>query len=107
MSRLHFHNVENEQLICYSKRTDDSSDAILVVVNLDPHHTQSGWIDLDLAELGLRDSEPYQMHDLLSGAHYLWHGSRNYVDLNPHTVPVHILRPQHEVRSEHDSHNTP
>jgi starch synthase (maltosyl-transferring) len=94
-------------LICYSKHDDDSSNVILVVVNLDPHHTQSGWVDLDLAELGLPDSDPYQMHDLLSGARYLWHGSHNYVELNPHAVPAHILRPQHEVRSEDDSHKNP
>lgn len=101
-SNLHFHNVGNEQLICYSKRTDDSSNVILVIVNLDPHHTQSGWVDLDLAELGLRDSDPYQMHDLLSGARYLWHGPHNYVELNPHAVPAHILRPRRKVLSEQD-----
>ena len=43
---LPFHPVENEQLICYSKNTDDLSNYRLTVVNLDPHHTQSGWLRL-------------------------------------------------------------
>ena len=45
---LRFHAVDNDQLICYSKPPEDRADIILVVVNLDPHHTQSGWVDLPL-----------------------------------------------------------
>jgi starch synthase (maltosyl-transferring) len=89
---LHFHPVDNDQLICYSKHTEDLSNIILVVVNLDPHHTQYGWVELDLAELGLSPQEPYQVDDLLGNARYLWHGSRNYVKLNPEVVPAHIFR---------------
>ena len=33
--RLHFHPTDNPSLICYSKRTADGSNLILVVVNLD------------------------------------------------------------------------
>ena len=50
---LRFHPVDNEQLICYSKHTADFSNVILTVVNLDPHHTHSGWLELPLSELGL------------------------------------------------------
>jgi len=38
---LRFHPTDNEELICWSKRTEDHSNVILVVVNLDRHHTQS------------------------------------------------------------------
>jgi starch synthase (maltosyl-transferring) len=38
---LLFHEVDNDQIICYSKATDDFSNIMLVVVNLDPHHTHS------------------------------------------------------------------
>jgi len=99
---LRFHEVDNEQLICYSKRTDDNSDVVLVVVNLDPHHTQSGWIEFPLEELGIDPQKPYQMHDLLSDARYLWQGSRNYVELNPQFVPAHIFRIRRRVRTELD-----
>jgi starch synthase (maltosyl-transferring) len=99
---LRFHEVDNEQLICYSKRTDDLSNVVLVVVSLDPHHTQSGWVEFPLEELGIDPQKPYQMHDLLSDARYLWQGSRNYVELNPQIVPAHIFRMRRRVRTERD-----
>jgi starch synthase (maltosyl-transferring) len=95
---LRFHEVDNEQLICYSKRTDDLSNVMLVVVNLDPHSTQSGWVELPLEELGIDPRKPYQMHDVLSNTCYLWQGSRNYVELNPQIVPAHILLIPRQVR---------
>jgi starch synthase (maltosyl-transferring) len=51
--RLHFHGFDNPQIICYSKTTEDMSNVILTLVNLDPRHRQSGWTDLALAELGV------------------------------------------------------
>jgi len=97
---VRFHGVDNEQLVCYSKRTDDLSNIILVVVNLDPHYTQSGWLEVPLDELGIDPRKPYQMHDLLSDACYVWRGPRNYVELNPKTIPAHILRVCQRVRTE-------
>jgi starch synthase (maltosyl-transferring) len=97
---LRFHEVNNEQLICYSKHTDDLSNAVLVVVNLDPHHRQSGWIRLEPGQLGLEATRPYQMHDLLSEARYLWQGPRNYVELDPQVVPAHIFQLRRWVRTE-------
>jgi starch synthase (maltosyl-transferring) len=99
---LRFHQADNEQLICYSKSTDDLSNVILVVVNLDTHHIQSGWVEFPLEELDIDSRKPYQMHDLLSDARYLWQGSRNYVELNPQTVPAHIFRMRRRVRTERD-----
>jgi starch synthase (maltosyl-transferring) len=99
---LRFHTVDNEQLICYSKAAQDEANVILVVVNLDPHHTHGGWLTLSLDELGLDSQQPYQVHDLLSDGRYLWHGARNYVELNPHAVPAHIFRLRRRVRSERD-----
>jgi starch synthase (maltosyl-transferring) len=99
---LRFHQVDNEQLICYSKRTDDLSNVVLLVVNLDPHHTQSGWVEFPLEELGVDPRKPYQMHDLLSDARYLWQGSLNYVELNPQIVPAHVFRMRRRVRTERD-----
>jgi starch synthase (maltosyl-transferring) len=99
---LRFHDVDNDMLVCYSKSTPDRENVILCVVNLDPHHTQSGWVGLPLEELGLDAHQPYQAHDLLSDARYLWSGTHNYVELNPHIVPAHILRLRKRIRSERD-----
>lgn len=99
---LRFHPVDNEQLICYSKSTEDQSNEVLVVVNLNPHYTHVGWVELDLDVLGLDREHPYQVHDLLTGARYLWHGSRNYVELNPQVVPAHIFHIRRRIRTERD-----
>jgi starch synthase (maltosyl-transferring) len=39
--------------------------------------------------------QPFQVHDLLTDARYLWYGPRNYVELNPQRVPAHIFRVYH------------
>jgi starch synthase (maltosyl-transferring) len=99
---LRFHHVDNEALICYSKRTEDLSNAVIVVANLDPHYPQSGWVELNLGELGLDDHRRYQVHDLLTDARYLWDGPRNYVQLNSHEMPAHIFRVRRRARTEQD-----
>lgn len=99
---LRFHQVDNEQIIAYSKSSEDGSNEVLIVVNLDPHYKQSGFITLPLEELGLNPRQPYQAHDLLTDARYLWNGARNYVELNPQTVPAHIFVIRRKVRTEHD-----
>jgi starch synthase (maltosyl-transferring) len=99
---LHFHPIANEQMLCYSKADADDSNLILVVVNLDPFNPQSGWVDLDLAALGLDEKAPYQVHELLSDARYLWRGARNFVQLEPKSVPAHIFRLRRRVRTERD-----
>ncbi|HZD41186.1 MAG TPA: maltotransferase domain-containing protein, partial [Terriglobales bacterium] len=99
---LRFYPVDNDEIICYSKATRDHSNVILTVVNLDPYHTQSGWLDLPLEQLRLDPLQPFQVHDLLTDARYLWHGSRNYVELNPQIVPAHVFRLRHRIRREQD-----
>jgi starch synthase (maltosyl-transferring) len=98
---LVFHSTENEQLLCYSKATDDLENVVLCVVNVDPHHRQSGFIELSLADLGL-DDRPFQVHDLLGGGTFLWQGGRNYVELDPGVMPAHVFAVRQRIRSEHD-----
>ncbi len=99
---LQFHNIGNDKLLCYSKSTEDRSDILVMVVNLDPFHRQSGWLELPLEFLGVEPDRPYQVHDLLSDARYLWDGARNYVELDPATAPAHIFRLRRRVHREHD-----
>jgi starch synthase (maltosyl-transferring) len=72
------------------------------VVNLDPHHAQSGWVDLDINALKFDSDQSYQVHDLLSDQRYLWQGRYNYVLLDPQRSPAHVFRLRRWVRSEHD-----
>ena len=100
---LAFHATDNDSLLCYSKSGEAGDDGLmLMVANLDPHHAQSGWVDLPLGAVGLDAGQAFQAHDLLSGARFLWRGPRNYVSLDPQTAPAHIFRLRRRVRSERD-----
>ncbi|MDE3129832.1 MAG: alpha-1,4-glucan--maltose-1-phosphate maltosyltransferase, partial [Acidobacteriota bacterium] len=99
---LRFFPTDNEQLLCYAKATEDGANQIVVVVNLDPRNAHSGWVELDLAALGVAADRQYQMHDLLTGARFLGQGSRNYVQLDPQRVPAHVFRVRRRVRREQD-----
>jgi len=96
-----FHPIDNPELICYSKSTDDLANVILVVVNLDPRNRQSGWTGLDLAALGVT-AGAFEVHDLLTDARYRWSGARNYVELRPSELPAHVFRVRRRVHTERD-----
>jgi len=99
---LEFHAVDNERILCYSKRSEDGSSVIVVAANLDPRHTQRGWIEMRPEVLGVARDESIQAEDLLGGGRYSWSGSRNYVELDPALMPAHILRLRRRVRTERD-----
>jgi starch synthase (maltosyl-transferring) len=80
---LRFHPTDNHQLLAYSKR--EGQNAVLVVVNLDFNHPQSGFVDVDL-------DGSFEVQDLLSGGRYTWNRGRNYVELNPGTLPAHVFK---------------
>jgi starch synthase (maltosyl-transferring) len=89
---LHFHGIENDQLILYSKADVTGRKKLLIAVNLNPHYAESGWTQLDLDILGLSQERPYGIHDLLTGAKYEWRGIRNYIRLDPAISPAHIFK---------------
>ncbi|MFC5015389.1 alpha-1,4-glucan--maltose-1-phosphate maltosyltransferase [Streptomyces lienomycini] len=92
---LHFHHTDREEVIAYSKR--QGSNTVLVVANLDPHHTQEATVSLDMPQLGLDWRESVPVRDELTGETYHW-GRANYVRLEPGRSPAHVctvLRPSH------------
>ncbi|MDY6843901.1 MAG: alpha-1,4-glucan--maltose-1-phosphate maltosyltransferase [Thermodesulfobacteriota bacterium] len=99
---LRFYEVDNDYLLFYGKATDDLSSIILIVVNLDPFHTQSGWVTVPIGELEIDPTQPYLVHDLLSDDKYIWQGERNYVELNPQILPVNIFKVRKRLKKETD-----
>jgi starch synthase (maltosyl-transferring) len=99
---LRFHTTDNDSLLAYSKSNVTGTESVLVVANVDPHYTQSGWVTIDLRSLGLPAETTFQMDDLLSGARFLWRGPRNFVSLDPQHTPAHIFRIRKRVRTEKD-----
>ncbi|KES02890.1 hypothetical protein BU52_33560, partial [Streptomyces toyocaensis] len=77
---LHFHHADQEAVIAYSKR--HGSNTVLVVANLDAHHTQEATVSLDMPQLGLDWHESVPVRDELTGEVYPW-GRANYVRLGP------------------------
>jgi starch synthase (maltosyl-transferring) len=92
LRNLHLHSADNTQILTYSKQvvTDDATDTILVVVNLNPFNVSEATVALDMPALGVDWAAPLDVTDLLSGARYTF-GQYNYVRLDPHVEPAHIF----------------
>lgn len=86
------HHVDNDQLFAYSKADPRSDNVVLTVVNLDPRWRQAGrtWLDLDALRIAA-DDMPFEVHDRIGDARYVWHGRDNYVELDPHVSPAHVF----------------
>ncbi|MEU8266435.1 alpha-1,4-glucan--maltose-1-phosphate maltosyltransferase [Sphaerisporangium sp. NPDC049002] len=100
LRNLRFHSVDHPDMICFSKRLpgayDPSTrrhglgDVVLVVVNLDPHNTHEATVRLDMPGLGLDWGAEFVVDDELSGDSFHWRQA-NYVRLDPHINPAHVL----------------
>jgi starch synthase (maltosyl-transferring) len=82
-----FLDTANDAIIAYAKR--EGPNAIIGVVNLDPHNTQEGLIHIPY-ELGVPPA--FTVDDLLDGIEYHWRLGGNYVRLDPAERAGHVLR---------------
>jgi starch synthase (maltosyl-transferring) len=90
---LHFHTVDNDALIAYSKTDPGTGDTVIIVVNLDSYHPQQGTLWLDLPSLGMDWADRFQVHDEVTGATWNW-GEANFIRLDPVHAVSHILAVQ-------------
>lgn len=90
-NNLTFVTVTNDQLLAYLK-TDPNGNRILCVVNLDPHHRQSAGIQVPLSLIGKHSDQSFFVHDLLTNNRWQWQGEWNYIELDPHILPMHLFR---------------
>jgi starch synthase (maltosyl-transferring) len=86
-----FHHIDNDQMLAFSKVAPHRTEAVLVIVNLDPFNAQEATTWLDLWQLGLEHAGPYEAYDLLTDTSYIWRGPDNYVRLDPAWEPAHVL----------------
>ena len=89
---VQFCTIENPNLLAYVKATDDLSNIILVVVNLDSHGRQSGYVQLPLGRLKITGRVNVKVHDLVTEEHYTWTQEWNYVELDPYKIPFHLFK---------------
>jgi starch synthase (maltosyl-transferring) len=84
------HGSDDENVLVFSKSDRASGDAVIVVVNLDPHSPRETTVHLDLPQLGLHWDDSFAVHDEITGQDWSW-GQHNYVRLDPAHEPAHIL----------------
>jgi starch synthase (maltosyl-transferring) len=88
---IHFHHVDNDQLIAYSRTDPKSGDTILVVCLLDSWNAQQGTTALDMPALGADWADQLTVFDEVTGETYTW-GQFNFVRLEPWNHVAHIFR---------------
>jgi starch synthase (maltosyl-transferring) len=85
---LTVHASEDPNIVVFSK--GQGADAIIVVVNVDPHEAHATMVHLDLGALGLEPGARFDVHDELSEQTWVW-GADNYVRLDPAVEVAHIF----------------
>lgn len=87
-----FLSIENSSIVAYLKATEDLSDIVLVVVNLDSHVKHSGYVQLPKEKLKLGDHINVKLHDVITDEQYTWAQEWNYVELDPYVFPFHLFK---------------
>ncbi|HEX2248260.1 MAG TPA: alpha-1,4-glucan--maltose-1-phosphate maltosyltransferase [Arthrobacter sp.] len=105
LQNLTVHRSTDDATVVFSKHKENlpaadggegtGKDTIIVVVNVDPHSARECTASLDLAALGLdpqdlNEDGTFWVDDLISGESWRW-GEHNYVRLDAHFEPAHIL----------------
>jgi starch synthase (maltosyl-transferring) len=84
-------HTDNDQIIAWSKHSDDRRDVVLVIVNLDPRNVQECTLSLDLGVLGLPWDAAIEAYDELTAQTFDWWGPHHYIRLDPLSEPAHVL----------------
>lgn len=90
-NNIRFCHIENDNIIAFCKWSDDRADQVLVIINLDPHYSQRGMVQLPLWEMGIQEGHEMRMLDLVTDSTYLWYNEWNYVELHP-ALPFHLFQ---------------
>ncbi|MGW5717731.1 maltotransferase domain-containing protein [Amycolatopsis sp. NPDC003865] len=90
MRTLHFHHVDNDALLAYSKQDPATGDTVVTVVTLDPYGPQEGTLWLDTGALGFEAHERLIAHDEVTGDTWDW-GQANFVRLEPWRAVAHVV----------------
>jgi starch synthase (maltosyl-transferring) len=90
LRNLRFHEIDNDAMLCWSKRDPDTGNTVLVVCTFDPGRVQWANVTLDMPALGFDWHEHFDVRDQLTGAAFEW-SQHNAVRLDPFGEPAHIL----------------
>lgn len=109
-NNLTFCQVSNDSIMAYLKTASEPTpyestpgesttptnrpgdNRLLIIVNIDAYHHQTAWVQVPIWQLGIGHDQQYTVRDLLTGAFYEWQGERNYVELDPYVLPMHLFK---------------
>lgn len=97
---LHFHEIDNEYLLCYSKESLDKGPTLLIVVSLDFFKCQSGQITFSEKWQGILEEHQYMVENLLTGEKITWTGLQNNIEIDPQVTPALIFALYPQTHSE-------
>lgn len=80
---VRFHEVENDQILFYSRYSPEGDSIVLVAVSLDPHNAQTGRLHLARSDWGISDHADVPLHDLFEDRHFRLHGPVHEIVLTP------------------------
>jgi starch synthase (maltosyl-transferring) len=87
-----FLNAWHDDVLAFARLAPDRSEAILVMVNLNPHHRRECAYEAPLWEFGLPDHAAVEVDDLLHGGRFRLHGKTHQIALDPQRNPVIVWR---------------
>lgn len=87
-----FTRTDSDHLMSYVKTTEDLGNIIWCIVNFDTQYSQSGFVEVPKALLGITGRVNLKVTDLISGESYRWFNDWNYVEINPYKCPAHIFK---------------
>ena len=90
---LRFHDTDDDHILCYSKRSPDGTDLVVVAVSLDPTRPHSAAVELPIEDWGA-PSGSVRARDLLGDVDTVWSNRRMAVALGPGN---HVARIWHVV----------
>jgi starch synthase (maltosyl-transferring) len=88
---LRFYGADNDSVLFYGKMTPDLTNLVFVAVSLDPFSPQESPLHFPLDQMGIGWNDPWEVEELLTGERHFWHGSTQWVRLDP-DAPARIFR---------------
>ncbi|HMO28989.1 maltotransferase domain-containing protein [Enterovirga sp.] len=80
---IRFLNAWNDSVVSYLRMTPAKDNALLILVNLDPHHRQECSYEVPLWEFGLPDDGALVVEDLLGFGRFELRGKTHRIALDP------------------------
>ncbi len=92
LENLRFYPADDDNVLFYGKMTLDRSNMVFVAVNLDPFDEHEAVLEFPIAAMGLKETDTFEVEELLTGTRHLWRGSKHRMVLDPEVNPCEIYR---------------